>query len=59
MLAFGLCSHGLAERGDGKLRIVFSDQMIPLENLLKEKIEIILKLIQSLEKLGKFTLKCI
>ena len=43
MVAFGLCSHGLAERGDGKLRIVFSDQMIPLENLIKEKIKIIVR----------------
>ena len=47
MLAFGLCSHGLSERGDGKLRIVFSDQMIPLETLLKEKLKKTIKLVEK------------
>ena len=38
MLAFGLCSHGLADTGNGDLKVAFSDQLYSLEKLLKKKI---------------------
>ena len=39
MLAFGLCSHGLAETVDGDLKVAFSDQLYSLEKLLKKKLK--------------------
>ena len=39
MLAFAMCSHGLAETSDGQLRVAFSDQMISLETLLEENMK--------------------
>ena len=39
MLAFAMCSHGLAETSDGHLRVAFSDQMTSLETLLAEKMK--------------------
>ena len=34
-----MCSHGLAETGDGHLRVAFSDQMTSLETLLEENMK--------------------
>ena len=39
MIAFAMCSHGLAETSDGHLRVAFSDQMISLETLLEENMK--------------------
>ena len=39
MLAFGLCSHGLAETVDGDLKVAFSDQLYSLEKLLEKKLK--------------------
>ena len=39
MLAFGLCSHGLADSGNGDLKVAFSDQLYSLEKLLKENLK--------------------
>ena len=39
MLAFGVCSHGLAETVDGDLKVAFSDQLYLLEKLLKKKMK--------------------
>ena len=39
MLAFALCSHGLAETVDGDLKVAFSDQLYSLEKLLKKKLK--------------------
>ena len=41
MLAFGLCSHGMADCGNGDLKIAFSDQLYSLEKLLKDNLKII------------------
>ena len=40
MIAFAMCSHGLAQTSDGQLRVAFSDQMISLDTLLEENIKI-------------------
>ena len=45
MLAFAMCSHGLAETRDGHLRVMFSDQMTSLEKLLEENMKFIKKVI--------------
>ena len=41
MIAFGICSHGIQLSGydRGELGIVFSDQVIALEELLKENLK--------------------
>ena len=39
MLAFAMCSHGLADTTDGNLRVAFSDQMVSLETLLEENMK--------------------
>ena len=39
MLAFAMCSHGLADTSDGNLRVAFSDQMVSLETLLEENMK--------------------
>ena len=48
MIAFGICSHGIQLSGydRGKLGIVFSDQVIALEELLKENLKNMLKIIK-------------
>ena len=41
MIAFGICSHGVQLSGydRGELGVVFSDQVISLEELLKENLK--------------------
>ena len=39
MLAFGLCSHGLADTGNGDLKVAFSDQLYSLEKLLQKNLK--------------------
>ena len=41
MIAFGICSHGFQLSGEdrGELGIVFSDDVISLEELLKENLK--------------------
>ena len=43
MLAFAMCSQGLAMASDGHLRVAFSDQMTSLETLLEENMKFINK----------------